>query len=82
MCLRTSHNRLHAIDACKHQACTEHLCEGLKLVIFQRKMEGGGWGVGGWAGPKDDCLLVSLQLDPFCDTTSTIFTPNLTVEDR
>ena len=20
-------------------------------------------------GPKDDCLLVSLRLDPFCDTT-------------
>ena len=33
-------------------------------------------------GPKDDCLLVSLRLDPFCDTTSTFLTPNLTVEYR
>ena len=31
-------------------------------------------------GPKDDCLLASLRLDPFCDTTSTPFTPNLTVK--
>ena len=23
---------------------------------------------GGWVGPKDDCLLASLGLDPFCDT--------------
>ena len=38
---------------------------------------GGGW-VGGWVG-GGDCLLVSLQLDPFCDT---FLTPNLTVEDR
>ena len=32
-------------------------------------------------GPKDDCLLASLRcrLDPFCDTTSTLFSPNLTV---
>ena len=28
-------------------------------------------------GPKDDCLLASLRLDPFCDTTSTLFNPNL-----
>ena len=34
---------------------------------------------GGWVGPKDDCLLGSLRLDPFCDTTSTLFSPNLTV---
>ena len=33
-------------------------------------------------GPKGDCLLTSLPLDLFCDTTSTLFTPNLTVEDR
>ena len=26
---------------------------------------------GGWVGPKDDCLVASLRLDPFCDTTST-----------
>ena len=32
-------------------------------------------------GPKDDCLLVSLRLDLFCDTTSTFLTLNLTVED-
>ena len=32
-------------------------------------------------GPKDDCLLAFLRLDPFCDTTSTLFTPNLTVEE-
>ena len=32
-------------------------------------------------GPKDDCLLASLRLDPFCDTTSTLFSPNLTVGD-
>ena len=36
---------------------------------------------GGWVGPKDDCLLASLRLDPFCDTTSTLFSPNLTVGD-
>ena len=36
---------------------------------------------GGWVGPKDDCLLSSLGLDPFCDTTSTLFSPNWTVED-
>ena len=29
-------------------------------------------------GPKDDCLLASLRLDPFCDNTSTLFSPNLT----
>ena len=28
-------------------------------------------------GPKDDYLLASLRLDPFCDSTSTLFTPNL-----
>ena len=28
-------------------------------------------------GPIDDCLLASLRLDPFCDTTSTLSTPNL-----
>ena len=39
--------------------------------------ENGGW----WVGPKDDGLLASLRLDPFCDTTSTHFTSNLTVED-
>ena len=33
-------------------------------------------------GPKDDCLLVSLLLDLFCDTNSTFLTLNLTVEDR
>ena len=38
--------------------------------------------MGGWVGPKDDCLLASLRLDPFCDTTSTLFSPNLTVGDR
>ena len=36
---------------------------------------------GGWLGPKDGCLLASLRLDPFCDTTSTHFSPNLTVKD-
>ena len=46
-------------------------------------MVGGGW-VGGWVGPKDDSLLVSLRLDPFDDTTSGlgVFTLNLTVQDR
>ena len=38
--------------------------------------------MGGRVGPKDDCLLVSLRLDLFCDTISTFLTPNLTVEDR
>ena len=33
---------------------------------------------GRWVGLKDDCLLASLRLDPFCDTTSTLFTPNKT----
>ena len=42
----------------------------------------GGGGGGGGVGPIDDCLLVSLRLYPFCDTTSTFLTPNLTVEDR
>ena len=57
------------------QTCTVDLREGLKLAD---SLFSGGW----WVGPKDDCLLASLRLDPFCDTTSTLFTPNLTVEDR
>ena len=32
----------------------------------------GGGRVGGWVGPKDDCLLASLRLDLFCNTTSTL----------
>ena len=44
-------------------------------------MVGGGW-VGGQAGPKHDCFLVSLRLNSFYDTTSSFFTPNLTVQDR
>ena len=28
-------------------------------------------------GTKDDCLVASLRLDQFCDTTSTLFTQNL-----
>ena len=51
------------------------------LPSFVAKM-GGWWVGGGWVGPKDDCLLSSLGLDPFCDTTSTLFSPNWTVEDR
>ena len=34
------------------------------------------------AAIQDYCLLASVRLDPFCDTTFTLFTPNLTVEDR
>ena len=72
-------NRLHAIYAYKRQTCAEHLRErpktGRYVVYFPK--ENGGW----WVGPKYDCLLVSLRLDQFCDTTSTFLTPNLTVED-
>ena len=65
----------------KRQTCAEDLREGLKLAdsLFSK----GKWRVvGGWVGPKNDHLLVSLQLDPFCDITSNLFTLNLTVEDR
>ena len=50
--------------------------------VYFLKENRGCWVRGGWVGPKDDCLLASLRLDPFCDTTYTLFTPNLTVEDR
>ena len=77
-------NRLHAIDTYKRQTCAEDLHEGLKLAdsLFSKGKWRVGGGVGGWVGPKDDCLLASLRRDPFCDTTSTLFTPNLTVEER
>ena len=76
-------NRLHAIDTYvyKRQTCAEDLLEGLKLA--NSLFSNGKWRVvGGRVGPKDDCLLAFLRLDQFCDTISTLFTPNLTVEDR
>ena len=61
--------------------------EGLKLAdsLFSEgkwRVVGGGAGVGGWALKMTACMLASLRLDPFCDTTSTLFSPNLTVGDR
>ena len=60
----TSLNPLNAIDANLSQPCAEAMCEGVKLVdnLFSKgKCRVGG----GWVGTKDDCLLVSLRLDPF-----------------
>ena len=67
---RTSVNPLCAVDANLSQTCAEAMLKLADSLFPEGKWRvvGGERVGGGWAGQKDDCLLLSLRLDPFYDT--------------